>query len=164
MDLLFNLKFEPGRMKKLLMGSQLIKSFLLLGLVVSSIESSNSELSENDYSDCSRSSSPAFITTTNYHLQYRARIPESPVQLNRSFSEDLVLNKKIKHPVYDPSIFLPLGMDEIINMNSSDATSEVGPCALENTLKPELVDKTLVKSVTALVLAFIFLMFYNIVF
>ena len=144
---------------------QLLTVILLLGLTAAVVEGSNSDISDSEsISDLSRSPSPGF--TVKYYSPRRANIQPSPVELIRTNSgEPLLKENQRRRDVYDPQIFLPLGMDDI-EITSSDARLT----ALEDALKPDTVELSsedqnlVVKTVAAFLLAIIFLLFYNGVF
>ena len=162
-----------GVSKKFNMAShQLLTVILLLGLTAAVVEGSNSDISDSEsISDLSRSPSPGF--TVKYYSPRRANIQPSPVELIRTNSgEPLLKENQRRRGVYDPQIFLPLGMDNIRNVipSSEITSSDVGLTALEDALKPDTVELSsedqnlVVKTVAAFLLAILFLLFYNGVF
>lgn len=157
------------------MGLRKLTACLLLGLAIPFVQSSDLDLSDSEIiSDISRSPSPK--ATVKYFSPRRANIQPSPVELIRSNSNEPLFHENQRPRVYDPQIFLPLGMDNLRNVPSTSNTSigspDGGLTALENALKPdnEAVELTsgdrniLAKSVASFFLAIILLLFYNGVF
>lgn len=152
--------------EKLGMGPQLLTAFLLLGLAVSTVENSYSELSDDEsIPDVPRRS--AYTVNENHHLR------RSPVELIRSSSGELPFAENQKRPYYDPQIFLLLGMDDIQNdtatSSAPSSSSEFELNALENALEPDaktiemtsINQSLMAKSVASLCLAIVFLLIYN---
>lgn len=157
------------------MGLQILTAVLLLGLAIPAVENSNSDLSDNEsISDISRTPSPR--TNVKYFSSRRSNIQPSPVELIRSNSNEPLFYENQRPRVYDPQIFLPLGMDNLRNVPSTAASSirstDAGLTALENALKPdnEAVElnsgdrNIIAKSVASFFLAIILLLIYNGVF